>query len=85
MAPAPKQPDLSTYSGRFAARLRSLREKAGLTVEQLASDVNEAGHSVAVRSIYNWEQGTTSPPINAFPALAKAYRLKSTRAILPDE
>ena len=85
MNPAPKQPDQSSYSGRFAARLRSLREKNGLTVDELAAAVSEAGHAVSPRSIYNWEQGTTSPPVNAYPGLAKAFKLKSPRVILPED
>lgn len=81
MAPAPKKTvDDSTYLGRFAVRLRMLREKAGKTVEQLAEEVG-----VPVRTYYNWEQGNAVPHLRLFPELAKAYGLKTSRAILPDE
>ena len=85
MNPAPKQPDQTTYAGRFAARLRTLREKAGLTVDQLATAVSESGHDVAARSIYNWEQGKSSPPVNAYPPLAIALKLKNVRTLLPED
>lgn len=79
MNPAPKAPDQSTYSGRFAARLRSLREKAGVNVSDL---VSAAG--VSQSTYYNWEAGATTPPLNAMPALAKALGLKSTRVLFPE-
>ena len=78
-------PDESTYSGRFAARLRMLREKAGLTVDQVAQAISADGHTAAARAIYNWEQGKTSPPVNAYPPLSRALGLKSVRALLPEE
>lgn len=86
MAAAPKKnSDLSTYAGRFAARLRALREKTGKTVEQVVADMAAEGYTVARRSFYNWEQATNSPPIESFPAIARALELKTIRSLLPEK
>ena len=85
MSPAQKKTDESTYSGRFAARLRMLREKAGMTVDEVVEAMNAAGYGTARRSIYNWEQAKTSPPLNAFPPLARVLGLKGVRSLLPEE
>ncbi len=85
MSPAPKPPDLTTYSGRFAARLRTLREKTGMTGQEMAEAVTASGFDVAWRTYFNWENGRTQPPIDAFPSLAKALGLKTIRALLPEE
>lgn len=80
MNPAPKAPDQSTYSGRFAARLRSLREKAGLSVEQVVEAIGKANKSgrksPAVTSFYGWEQGATTPHWDLVPAIAKALKVE---------
>ncbi len=78
MSPARKPPDTSTYSGRFAVRLRMLREKAGLTPEQVAEAVG-----VSVKSIYNWEQAVRTPPFDSLPLLSDALGVK-VRTVLPD-
>lgn len=85
MNPAPKQPDQSTYSGRFAARLRALREKAGLSVEGLGAKLGESGYSATSKTIYNWESGLREPPLDALPNLATCLGLKTVRAILPEK
>lgn len=83
MAPAPKEPDKKRYSGRLAARIRFLREEAGLTVEELAEKITDAGHSIATPSLYHWENGNRVPSIDALPAIAKALKLKSVSELLP--
>ena len=85
MAPAAKQPDDSTYSGRFAARLRALREKAGFTGEQAAAAITSSGFTVAMRTYYGWESGPNQAPLNAFPAIAAAFGVKRIRDLLPTE
>ena len=79
MSPARVEPDDSIYSGRFAARLRALREKAGLTVEDLVTATG-----IPRGTLYNWEAGIRMPPIDMFPILAKALGVK-VRTLLPDE
>lgn len=85
MNPAPKKPDESTYSGRFAARLRMLREKAGLTIEEMAAALGVAGHETAVRTLYHWEAGRREPPVKAYPSLAAVLKQKSPRTLLPEK
>lgn len=83
MSPARKPVDESTYSGRFAARLRELREKRGLTVQEAAESISKAGYQIAERGYYSWESHKNQPPLDAFPALAEAFSLKRIRDLLP--
>ena len=85
MNPAAVPPDDSTYSGRVAARLKQLRLKAGLTVEEVVEVLAQNGVSVAARTYYSWESGTREPPLNAWPALAVALQQKCPRTLLPKE
>lgn len=80
MGPARKGPDVTTYAGRCAERLRALRDKTGLTVEALAEAVGRK-----TGTIYNWESGVSQPPLDALPALAEAFRLKSPRGVLAEK
>jgi DNA-binding XRE family transcriptional regulator len=88
MNPAPKTIDVSSYSGRFAARLRELREKAGLTVEQVADSINRNNKSprngATTNKVYDWESGRSCPHPDLFPAIAKTFELK-VREILPEK
>ena len=79
MANRRKEPDTRLYSGKFAVRLRELREKAGLTIE----DVAWATY-IPKKTLYNWEGGISQPPIDALPLLAEAYRV-SVRSLFPKE
>ena len=80
MTPARKEPDLKTYAGRFAARLRDLRINAKLTPEQVAETLG-----VAKSAVYFWEAGRNFPQIAKFEELAKLYKLKKIKDLLPDE
>ena len=79
MANKRKDPDATTYSGRFAIRLRKLREKAGFTVDDIVEK-----SSIPRTTLYNWEAGISQPPVDTYPILAKAYGVK-VRTLLPDE
>jgi transcriptional regulator with XRE-family HTH domain len=67
------------YSGRFAARLRTLRERAGLTIEDMVAQTG-----FPQKTLYNWEAGLRMPPVDAYPILAAAIGVK-VRTLLPDE
>lgn len=84
MNPAPKAPDETTYSGRFAARLRILREKAGLSVEETVIAMEKAGYALGVQTYYGWENGKRQTNWDAIPAIAKAFKLKP-RDIVPEK
>ncbi len=63
--------DDSTYVGRFAIRLKALREKAGKTVDQVVAELAEANMPTSRRTYYDWESAHTTPPMNALPVLAE--------------
>ncbi len=77
MSPARKPPDTSTYSGRFAVRLRMLREKAGLTVEELAEAME-----VTPTTVYDWESTKSAPKIAVLLDLAAALGV-TVRSLMP--
>jgi len=78
MSRARKEVDTSTFVGRFAVRLRSLREKKKMTVEELAEK-----SGIPSPTLYRWESGTSAPDIETFPNLAKALEIK-VRTLLPE-
>ena len=80
MSPARKELDTSTYSGRFAVRLRFLREKAGLSHEELAEKVG-----VKPITVYTWELGTRAPNIADLPEIADALKLSGIRLLFPNK
>lgn len=75
-----KDVDTSTYTGRFAVRLRKLREKVGLTPEQAAEVIG-----VSFVTLYDWEAGRKIPTLQKFPTIAEVYQLKRTKDLLPNE
>jgi len=77
--PARKEPDTRIYSGRFAARLRTLREKAGLTIEDMITSTG-----IPRRTLYCYEAGERMPPYDTLPILAEAIGVK-VRTLLPEE
>lgn len=85
MSPAAKEPDQSTYAGRFAARLRILREKSKLTVDEMVEAIKQNGYDLKNRTYYAWETGQNEPKLDAFPAIAAALGLKKIRDLLPVE
>jgi len=83
MTPRKKEPDMSTYSGRLAARLRHLRELAGLSVSEVLEQLDAAGIKVAMSAYYSWEAGTRQVPLDIAPALAPIFGLKHPRSLFP--
>ena len=51
-----KEIDLTTFSGKFAARLKQLREKKKLSVDELAKD-----SGVPFQTLHRWESGDRCP------------------------
>lgn len=74
-----KEIDISTYTGRFAVRLRELREAAKLSVEELAEK-----SGLPKGTLYDWESAAKVPGIDRFPMLANALGVKPGD-LLPDE
>ena len=81
MSPKPRKPvDVSTYEGRFAVRLRTLREKACMNVHELA-----AKSGVSKTTILNWESGISKPIVSdTFLKLAEALEV-NVRTLMPKE
>lgn len=79
MGRKPCELDTSTYAGRFAARLRELRDRRGKTVDELALSLG-----VAVSTVYGWENGTRRPDISQLPVIAEALGVKP-RSLLPED
>ena len=80
MSPKRKAPDATTYSGRFAIRLRTLREKAKLTISEVAEALEASPNT-----IYSWESGTRAPNVADFPQVAEVLKLKKTKDLFPNE
>ena len=78
MANNRKEVDVSTFEGRFAVRLRTLRDKAKLTVPELAERTG-----FPRTTLFNWESGIVEPPLKAYPILAEAFGIK-VRTLLPE-
>ena len=79
MANKKKEPDKTIYSGRFAARLRKLREKAGITVEEMVAQTG-----IPKRTLYSYEEGERMPPYDTLPIIAKTIGVK-VRTLLPED
>lgn len=79
-----KQVDLKTYSGRVAARLRTLREEKGWTVDETVQRLKRAGLAVEAPTFYQWESGHNAISLEHVPALASIFG-KTVRSFLPAE
>jgi len=71
-----KKVDTSTYTGRFAERLKMLREKAGLSVHELA---NETG--IPFQTLFKWESGDRCPVNEQILLVAEALKIKVARLV----
>mgnify|MGYP000020554983 CR=1 FL=1 len=80
--PPRKEPDMETYSGRLAARIRKLRESTGRTTTEAAERMTKLGYEVSDTSFRHWENGTRTPKWDAMPFLAKALKVK-VREVIP--
>ena len=72
--------DTSIYTGRFAARLKMLREKTKLTLEDAADSLD-----VSISTIYKYEDGSRTPLVADFPKIAELYKVRKTKDLLPDD
>ena len=74
-----KEPDLTTYSGRFAARIRALRDKTGMSADEFAEK-----HGFNRATYYGWEVGKSFPHYDLLPKLAQAFGIP-VRTLIPKE
>ena len=66
-----REPDLTTYSGRVAHNLRTIRTNRGWTVDELAEKLG-----IKARALYAYENGTRSLDPDLYPFVARAFRMK---------
>ena len=74
-----KEIDTTTFRGRFAEHLRTLRLKADLSIPALAER-----SGIPQATLEGWEGARKSPRIDRFPNLAKSLGV-SVRKLLPRE
>lgn len=77
-------PSTDTYRGRFAARLRELREKRGKSVDEFLASLNAAGVTVSKAAVYSWETGARVPSLDDLPTIADVLGV-SVRTLMPAE
>ncbi len=77
-----KPVDTTDFAGRFAARLRMLREDTGMSGTQMAEAVTALGFNCAERTYYSWERGRGFPPPNALPVIANILGV-TIRTVFP--
>jgi len=80
MARPRKEVDTSTYTGRFAVRLKTLREKAGMSHEEAAEQIG-----VTPTAIYHWESARITPSLEKFPKISETYKVKRAKDLLPNQ
>jgi Predicted transcription factor, homolog of eukaryotic MBF1 len=78
---ARKTLDSGSWEGRVATRLLFLRERAGLSQQQVAMAVGLK----SVDSVFKWESADAVPSVRVFPILRELYGLQSEREVLPEE
>lgn len=84
MGRRPKDADLTTYRGRFAARLRELRQRKFDTQGDFVDALNNAGLvSVTQGSVSGWERGDNAPDLETWPIVAATLGV-TLRTLLPD-
>ena len=80
--------DGSSYGGRFALRLRMLRDHSKLSVDDIVNRMEKfhvgKKRVPGVQAYYGWEQGTACPHLELLPALAKALEIP-IRELLPEK
>lgn len=57
----------------FRNRLKGLRERKGLTQQELADCLNIKGSSVSIDTIRNWEQGFSMPSVETLAAICRFF------------
>jgi len=79
-----KEPDLTEYSGRIAARFRELRVEKYEALDEYRLVLKQHGLDIPLQTLYKYEQGRTNINPDYYPYIASALG-KSVRAFLPAE
>ena len=73
---AKKEVDVSTYEGRFAVRLKKLREKKKVSIEALSEMTG-----IPQTTLYRWENGDRCPVNAQVLLVAEALEIKISRLL----
>lgn len=84
MGRRPKEADLSTYRGRFAARLRELRQKKYATQSDFVDALRIQGIETKEVTVSTWERGYSAPDIDLLPVIAITLGV-AVRTLMPTE
>jgi len=84
MGRRPKEADLTTYRGRFAARLRELRMKKFATQGDFVDALRVQGVEVREVTVSTWERGECVPEFELLPKIAATVGVP-VRLLLPTE
>jgi transcriptional regulator with XRE-family HTH domain len=71
-----KEVDTSTYEGRFAVRLKTLREKTGLSVLELSEQTG-----IPFQTLFSWESADRCPVNEQILLVAEALNIKVSRLV----
>ena len=78
----PRDPDTSTYRGRFGANLRRLREKRFETQDNFVDALKKRGFASHKMTVSGWENGNRLPALDILPIIAETLQV-SVRSLLP--
>ena len=83
-----RKPDLSTYAGRVAARLRELRESKGWSIADVQQRLARRRHKIPASTLYAYERGKAGKgidlPVDLIPVVAALYGYQTAAGWLPD-
>ncbi len=66
----------------FGVRLKGLRERDGLTQEQVAAELRSATETTTTGSVSRWERGLGYPHAGQVIALAKLFKVSTDHLLL---
>ncbi len=78
--------DTSSFRGRFAARLRELRQKRFKRQDDFVDALRllDGFETITKSTVSGWERGSRVPAIELWPSIAKTLKVK-VRSLLPLE
>ena len=84
MGRKPKEPDLTTFRGRVANRLRELRVRKYRHQDDFVNALSLRGVNITKATLSGWETGYRTPAIDLWPIIADALGV-GVRALFPME
>lgn len=75
MSEIPRKDSNFKEDGRFASRLKMLRDREGWTQNDLARQLNRLGLHYTDSAVGTWEQGGRIPPMDTINALADLFNV----------